>query len=75
MIAVGASPRAAQSLVLTAKVLAMIDGRYHVSARDVARMAVPVLRHRLLRSFEAETDRRSVDEIVAGDPRQRAHRR
>ena len=30
----------------------------------VARMAVPVLRHRLLRSFEAETDRRSVDDIV-----------
>ena len=64
MIAVGASPRAAQSLVLTAKVLAMIEGRYHISVRDVARMAVPVLRHRLLRSFEAETDRRSVDDIV-----------
>ena len=64
VIAVGASPRAAQSLVLTAKVLAMIDGRYHASIRDVARMAAPVLRHRLVRTFEAETDGRSVDDIV-----------
>ena len=64
MIAVGASPRAAQSLVLTAKVLAMIEGRYHASIRDVVRLAKPVLRHRLVRTFEAETDGRSVDEIV-----------
>ena len=64
VIAVGASPRAAQSLVLTAKVLAMIDGRYHASIKDVIRMAAPVLRHRLVRTFEAETDGRSVDDIV-----------
>jgi MoxR-like ATPase len=64
VIAVGASPRAAQSLVLTAKVLAMIDGRYHASISDVIRMAAPVLRHRLVRTFEAETDGRSVDDIV-----------
>ncbi|MDG2031742.1 MAG: MoxR family ATPase [Phycisphaerales bacterium] len=64
VIAVGASPRAAQSLVLTAKVLAMIDGRYHASISDVVRMAAPVLRHRLVRTFEAETDGRSVEDIV-----------
>ena len=63
-ISVGASPRAAQSLMLTAKVLAMIDGRYHVSIHDVVRLARPVLRHRLIRTFEAETDGRSVDDIV-----------
>ena len=63
-IAVGASPRAAQALVLVAKVLAMIDGRYHASISDVVRMARPVLRHRLVRTFEAETDGRSVDDLV-----------
>ena len=64
LIAIGGSPRAAQALVLTSKVLAMIDGRYHVSIEDVIRIAPAVLRHRLVRTFEAETDRRSVDEIV-----------
>jgi MoxR-like ATPase len=64
LISVGASPRAAQALVLTSKVLAMIDGRYHVSISDVSRVARPVLRHRLIRTFEAETDGRSVDEII-----------
>ena len=46
------------------EVLAMIDGRYHASIRDVARMAAPVLRHRLVRTFEAETDGRSVEDII-----------
>ena len=64
LIAIGGSPRAAQALVLTSKVLAMIDGRYHASIEDVIRIAPAVLRHRLVRTFEAETDRRSVDEIV-----------
>ena len=63
-IAVGASPRAAQALVLSAKVLAMIEGRYHASIHDVVRMARPVLRHRLVRTFEAETDGRSTDDII-----------
>ena len=64
LIAIGGSPRAAQALVLTSKVLAMIDGRYHASIEDVMRIAPAVLRHRLVRTFEAETDQRSVDEIV-----------
>lgn len=64
MISVGASPRAAQALILCAKVLAMIDGRYHASIEDVVRIAVPVLRHRIVRTFEAETDNRRVEEIV-----------
>lgn len=64
LISVGASPRAAQALVLTAKVLAMIDGRYHVSTSDVARVAQPVLRHRIVRTFEAETDGHSADAII-----------
>ncbi|MEE2682053.1 MAG: MoxR family ATPase [Planctomycetota bacterium] len=64
LIAIGGSPRAAQALVMTAKVLAMIDGRYHASVEDVIRVAPAVLRHRLVRTFEAETDGRSVDQIV-----------
>ena len=46
------------------KVLAMIDGRYHVSTSDVARVAQPVLRHRIVRTFEAETDGHSTDAII-----------
>jgi MoxR-like ATPase len=65
MISVGASPRAAQALILCAKVLAMVDGRYHASIDDVIRIAVPVLRHRIIRTFEAETDNRQVEEIIA----------
>ena len=64
LIAIGGSPRAAQALVMTAKVLAMIDGRYHASVEDVIRVAPAVLRHRLVRTFEAETDGHSVDDIV-----------
>ena len=64
MISIGASPRAAQSLILCAKVIAMIDGRYHASIEDVIRIAVPVLRHRIVRTFEAETDNRQVEEII-----------
>ena len=64
LIAIGGSPRAAQALVMTAKVLAMIDGRYHASIEDVIRVAPAVLRHRLVRTFEAETDGRSVDQII-----------
>ena len=64
LIAIGASPRAAQALILCAKVLAMIDGRYHASIEDVAAIAIPVLRHRITRTFEAETDNRQVEEII-----------
>ena len=60
----GASPRAAQSLLLGAKVKAVTDGRYHVSNKDVRDIALPALRHRLLLNFEAEADRVDPDAIV-----------
>jgi MoxR-like ATPase len=50
----GASPRGAQALVLGAKVMALLDGRPHVTYADVDRVAVPALRHRLVMSFAAE---------------------
>ncbi len=50
----GASPRAAQALVLAGKVYALLDGRYNVSFDDVRRAVKPAMRHRILLNFEAE---------------------
>jgi MoxR-like ATPase len=63
-IRVGVSPRGAQALILAAKVKALIDGRYNVAFKDVIEMAPAALRHRIIRSFEAEADGVSTDEIV-----------
>ncbi|MFG0286083.1 MAG: AAA family ATPase [Phycisphaerales bacterium JB039] len=60
----GASPRAAQALLLGGKVRALIDGRYHVSYKDIRDVAKLSLRHRLLLNFEAEADRIDPDDIV-----------
>jgi MoxR-like ATPase len=60
----GSSPRGAQALILMAKVRALLEGRYNVSFRDVERDAAPVLRHRLIRNFEAEADGVESDRIV-----------
>ena len=61
----GSSPRGGQGLVLLGKVRALLEGRYNVSFRDVALEAPSVLRHRLIRNFEAEADRVDGDQIVA----------
>ncbi len=61
----GASPRAAQALVLAGKVRALTEGRYNVSYSDVEAVALPVLRHRVLLNFEAEADRVDADALVA----------
>ena len=60
----GAGVRGAQSLVLAAKAVAVLDGRPHVSFADIQKVAKPVLRHRLLRSFEGEADGVTTDEVV-----------
>src|ERR1700693_4157902 len=60
----GASVRAAQFIVLAAKARALARRRYHVSYEDVVAMAVPVLRHRILLNFHAESDRVDTDEIL-----------
>lgn len=65
-IAVGASPRAAQAIVATSKVRALLDGRFHVSMADIAAVAPSALRHRILPSFEAEADGLDTDRLVAG---------
>jgi MoxR-like ATPase len=63
-ISVGVSPRGAQAIISAAKVKALIDGRYAISFDDVAIVAQPALRHRILRTFEAEADGVSTDEII-----------
>ena len=55
-IRLGASPRAAQALLLCAKVTALARGRGHVTRQDVVDVAVPVLTHRLLIDFRAQAD-------------------
>jgi MoxR-like ATPase len=63
-VAFGASVRAAQYLVLGAKARALTSGRYHVSFEDIKAMAHPVLRHRVLVNFRAESEGISTDSIV-----------
>jgi MoxR-like ATPase len=60
----GASPRAAQALMLGGKVKALIEGRYHMSYADVKHVAAMALRHRILMNFEAEADRVDSDTLV-----------
>jgi len=60
----GAGPRAGQALVLCAKAHALTDGRFHVTPDDVTRVALPVLRHRLLLNFQAEAEGVPVASVV-----------
>jgi MoxR-like ATPase len=63
-VAFGASVRAAQYLVLGAKARALTSGRYHVSFEDIRALAHPVLRHRVLTNFRAESEGVSSDSII-----------
>jgi MoxR-like ATPase len=60
----GASPRAAQALVLAGKIQALTHGRAFVSVEDIRSVALPALRHRLLLNFEGDADEISTDAIV-----------
>ncbi|HVW85569.1 MAG TPA: hypothetical protein VHB50_12855, partial [Bryobacteraceae bacterium] len=60
----GGSVRAAQFLVLAAKARALMKGRYHVSFEDVRELYIPILRHRILLNFHAESDRLSSDDVL-----------
>jgi MoxR-like ATPase len=60
----GASVRAAQFIVLASKARALSNRRYHVAYEDVTAMATPVLRHRILLNFHAESDRLSSDDVL-----------
>jgi MoxR-like ATPase len=60
----GASVRAAQFLVLAGKARALMHGRFHVAYEDVRALATPIMRHRVLLNFHAESDRLNTDEIL-----------
>jgi MoxR-like ATPase len=60
----GAGPRACQNLVLAGKVRAILQGRFHVTIDDIEALAAPVLRHRIVPTFNAEAEGITVDEIV-----------
>ncbi|HEY2934533.1 MAG TPA: MoxR family ATPase [Acidobacteriota bacterium] len=63
-VSYGASPRAAQYLILGAKARALLRGRYNVALEDIRALAAPVLRHRILLNFHAESEQVTTDQIV-----------
>ena len=60
----GAGPRASQALVRGAKARALMHGRYNVSVKDIQALAKPILRHRIMTNFYAESERITPDAIV-----------
>ncbi|MCM1185924.1 MAG: MoxR family ATPase [Lachnoclostridium sp.] len=60
----GASPRAAQALIRASRAKAFLEGRFNVSFQDVEQMAYPVLRHRLILSFDAISEGVGEDELI-----------
>ena len=60
----GAGPRASQHLIMGAKCNALLNGKYSPDIEDVKTVAVPILRHRLVRNFKAEAEGITVEQIV-----------
>ncbi len=60
----GASPRAAQALIRASRAKAFLEGRFNVSFQDVKETAFPVLRHRILLSFDAVSEGVSEDDVI-----------
>ncbi len=63
-VAYGASTRAPQHLILGGKARALMDGRFNVSFDDIRALAKPVLRHRVLTNFHAQSEHMTTDEII-----------
>jgi MoxR-like ATPase len=60
----GAGPRASMNLIMAAKARAILRGQAHVSADDVAAVAPPIMRHRIIPNFAAQSEGITADEIV-----------
>ena len=60
----GASPRGAQTVVLAAKVRALLEGRFNVSFEDVRRVYLPAMRHRVVPNFEAQAEGVTSDQVL-----------
>ncbi len=63
-VSYGASVRAAQYLILGAKARALMNGSYHVNLEDIRALAHPVLRHRILTNFHAESEQVTTDSLI-----------
>ncbi len=61
----GASPRAAQAIVLAAKARALLDRRYHASIDDVRHVVLPALNHRIILNFHGEMERVTTEAVIA----------
>ena len=53
-------------LMLAAKARALVEGRYHVTREDIAALALPVMRHRVLTNYFAESDSVDTDKVLTG---------
>ena len=60
----GPGPRACQQLVLAAKARSLLEGRYHATVDDIQALALPVLRHRIVPSFAAESESSRPDDLI-----------
>lgn len=60
----GASPRAAQTILMAARIKAILGGRFHVAKEDINSVAIPALRHRLILSFEGQAEGMTTDKII-----------
>lgn len=60
----GAGPRASQYLVLGAKTHAVLNGKYSPDIEDVKALAMPILRHRIVRNYKAEAESYSIEKII-----------
>jgi MoxR-like ATPase len=64
LIDFGAGPRAGINLILGAKAMAAMDGRFSVSLDDVRKVAIPVLRHRIATNFQAQAEGQTTDSLI-----------
>jgi MoxR-like ATPase len=64
LVAWGAGPRASQYLILGGKAKAVLHGRLHVTTEDIREVAYPVLRHRLMTTFNADSEGITTDEVI-----------
>jgi MoxR-like ATPase len=60
----GSSPRGAQAIVTTAKIRALLAGRYNVAIEDIVQVAMPALRHRIIMNFEGQAEAIAPDILV-----------
>jgi MoxR-like ATPase len=60
----GASPRGMQAMILAAKIMALLDGRYNAAYDDIREAALPALRHRLILNFEAQAEGITTDSVI-----------